>query len=93
MQVWDLFDEYTRDPHSERRVSEDGGLDSVKAQVVVDINGPQEEGEDAMVLFESHLACIAVCTLNLSIGSTSNVQPNKLPELNPFPASLTSNFV
>jgi len=59
-----------------------------QGQVVVDINIPQEEGEDAMVLFESHLVCIAVCTLNLSIGSTINVQPNGLPELNPFPASL-----
>jgi hypothetical protein len=38
VQAWDLFSEYTSDPHSERRVSEDGGLDSVKGQVVVDVD-------------------------------------------------------
>jgi hypothetical protein len=31
----------------------------------VDVNPPQEEGEDAIVLFESHLACVAICTPNL----------------------------
>jgi hypothetical protein len=39
---------------------EDGGPDSVKGQVVVDVNAPQEERKDAIALLESHLACIAV---------------------------------
>jgi hypothetical protein len=39
---------------------ESGGLDSVKGQVVVNVNAPQEERKDAIALFESHLACIAV---------------------------------
>jgi hypothetical protein len=43
-----------------------------QVDVDVDVNPPQEEGEDAIVLFESHLACVATCTLNLSIGPTSN---------------------
>jgi hypothetical protein len=62
-QVWDLSDGYTRDSHSEGgkwRALEDGRLDSVKGQVVVDVNAPQEERKDAIALFESHLACIAV---------------------------------
>ena len=63
VQVRDLFGEYARDSHSEGGgwcASEDGRLDSVKGRVVVLVNAPQEERKDAIALFESHLACIAV---------------------------------
>jgi hypothetical protein len=63
VQVRDPFGEHTRDSHSEGEewcASEDGGLDSVKGRVVVVVNASQEERKDAIALFESLLACIAV---------------------------------
>ena len=61
--------------------SEDGGLDSVKGQVIVDVNAPQEERKDAIALFESHLACTAVVRSTFSTfhRPTSIIQPSKLP--------------